>query len=99
MDKPTRTDRELWMAEAMGAVLGDDRWTCLSAGIATNGSNFFAIYKMKQTGTRRTVTLPCFRSRSFAERRAEIRRRLGIASAIEVEAPRPLDGVRPRHRA
>ena len=53
-----------------GAVLGDDRWTCLTAGIATEGSSFFAVYRMRQTGMRRTVTLPCFRSRSFSERRA-----------------------------
>jgi len=99
MDKPTRMDKELWLAEAVGAVLGDDRWTCLTAGIATEGSSFFAVYRMRQTGTRRTITLPCFRSRSFSERRAEIRRRLGIVSAIEVERIRPTAPLRPRPNA
>jgi len=99
MDKPTRMDRELWLAEAVGAVLGDDRWTCLSAGIATEGSSFFAVYRMRQTGMRRTVTLPCFRSRSFSERRAEIRRRLGISPAIEGEWTRKTARPRPRPNA
>jgi len=99
MDKPTRMDKELWLAEAVGAVLGDDRWTCLTAGIATEGSSFFAVYRMRQTGMRRTVTLPCFRSRSFSERRAEIRRRLGISPAIEGEWTRKTERPRPRPNA
>jgi hypothetical protein len=99
MEKPTRTDKELWLAEAVGAVLGDDRWTCLTAGIATEGSSFFAVYRMRQTGTRRTITLPCFRSRSFAERRAEIRRRLGIGAAIEGERIRATNAARRRANA
>jgi hypothetical protein len=78
MDKPTRMDEELWRAEAVGAVLGDNRWTCLTAGIAPDGSQFFALYRMRLTRTQRKVTLPCYRSRSFSERRTEIQHRLGI---------------------
>ena len=80
MDKPTRIDEELWRAEAVGAVLGDNRWSCVTAGIASDGSQFFALYRMRLTRTQRKVTLPCYRSSSFGERRTEIHHRLGIVS-------------------
>jgi len=94
MDEPTRTDRELWLAEAVGAVLDNERWMCLTAGISPGGASFFAVYRMRLTGARRTVTLPCYRARSFTERRQEIRRRLGIARATDIEAPGEVIGVR-----
>jgi hypothetical protein len=87
MERAAFIDVRLWRAEAFDAVLGNDRWTCLTASVASDGSQLFAVYRMRLTGARRTVTLACDPSPSVGERRAAIRRRLGIGPVNEAGVP------------
>jgi hypothetical protein len=90
MERSTRIDEQLWRAEACAAVQGDERWTCLTATIAGGGSERLAVYRMQLTGARRTVALADGAASGVAERRAEIRRRLGIADTIAPQTTVPL---------
>jgi hypothetical protein len=86
MEGSTAIDENVWRAEAFEAVLGNDRWICLTAHVAPDGLQLFAVYRMRLTGARRRVELVCAAAPGVDERRAAIRRRLGI---VHAEAPSP----------
>ena len=86
MDRPLRIEEQLWLAEASAALEGDERWTCLTATFAADGSHRLAVYRMRLTGARRTVSLAAESTASAGERRAEIRRRLGIGDTTVPES-------------
>ena len=88
MHRPLRIEEQLWVEEASAALDGDERWTCLTATIAAGGSRRLAVYRMRLTGARRTVSLAAESTTSAGERRAEIRRRLGMGD-ITVPESRP----------
>jgi len=87
MERSTAIDENVWRAEAFEAVLGNDRWTCLTAHVAPDGLQLLAVYRMRLTGARRRVELVCAAAPSLEERRAAIRQRLGI---VHVEAASPV---------
>jgi hypothetical protein len=82
-------DEKEWRAEAFDAVIGNDRWECLTAEVAPDGSQLLAVYRMRLTGARRRVALSRATTAGANERRAEIRRRLGILPLNHSDAVPP----------
>ena len=78
MGKPSTVDDERWRDEAEGAVLGDDEWRWVTAGLTLDGEVLMALCEHRPTTTRTTVTLVRDKFRSVHARTKEIHRQLGL---------------------
>ena len=78
MSRPSPVDDQRWRAEAAGAVLGDDDWQCVTAGMTLDRSKLLALYEHRSTAKRTTVKLAREKFRTVRARTTEIYRQLGL---------------------
>jgi hypothetical protein len=98
MGRPTPVDDERWRDEAAGAVLGDDEWRYVAAGMTLDRSKLLALYEHRPTRARVSVKLEREKCRSIWQRVAEIKRQLA-GSVFDGTAASATPTVLTRRRA